>query len=199
MRQQVIAFHGGDAFDSYEEFLQNLIATQIDFTKLGKKGWKDTLQEKLGENFHVMLPRMPNAANAKYIEWKIWFEKFFPLINDDVIFIGHSLGGIFLAKYLSENIFPKKIKAVFLIAAPYNTKDTHPLADFNLENSLEQLQKQAGELFLYQSKDDNVVPYSNFTDYKNCLAHATERVFEDRGHFNQEELNELITDIKALK
>ncbi len=35
-------------------------------------------------------------------------------------------------------------------------------------------------------------------EYKAALPNATERIFEDRGHFNQEELPEIITDIKRI-
>ncbi len=62
---------------------------------------------------------MPNKTNAQFEEWKIWFEKFIPFLNDGVILVGHSLGGVFLAKYLSENKFPKKIGGVFLVSAVY--------------------------------------------------------------------------------
>ena len=75
---------------------------------------------------------MPNLINAKYNEWEIIFNKLVPFLNDTIIFIGHSLGGV-LAKYLSENKFPKKILATFLICAPYDDKDAdYSLVDFNL-------------------------------------------------------------------
>lgn len=39
---------------------------------------------------------MPNSNNAHYQEWKIIFDKIVTLLDEDVIFISHSLGGIFL-------------------------------------------------------------------------------------------------------
>ncbi len=56
---------------------------------------------------------MPNALNAKYLEWKILLGRLAPCFNKEAAFIGHSLGGIFLAGYLAENEFPKKILAFF--------------------------------------------------------------------------------------
>jgi predicted alpha/beta hydrolase family esterase len=199
MKQQVVVIHGGDAFETYEEYLRHLNTVEVNLETLLSRGWKGNLQKDLGEKFEVLQPRMPNPSNARYKEWKIWFEKIIPFLDDDVIFVGHSLGGIFLAKYLSENDYPKKIKAVFLIAAPYNTATEHPLVDFNIETSLKNLQRQAPKTFLYHSRDDEIVPFSNFEKYQKELPEATVRIFEDQGHFNDEELPELITDIQGLQ
>jgi predicted alpha/beta hydrolase family esterase len=175
-----------------------LKAQKIDFEHLGMKGWKSGLGEKLGEQYQLISPRMPNANNAKYIEWKIWFEKFFPLIHDDVILLGHSLGASFLAKYLSEETFPKKIKATFLIAAPYDEDGNRDLIEFAPAPSLERFAKQGGEIFLYHSKDDPVVPFSEFVKYQKVLPKAHVQIFEDRQHFNQEEFPELVEDLKKV-
>src|SRR3989344_3659970 len=105
MKTQIVVIHGGDTFDTYEQYLSFLKNYKIDFERFreNKKDWKATLAEKLGENYEVISHSMPNKRNAKYIEWKIWFEKFIPFLNPEVILVGHSLGGAFLAKYFSEN------------------------------------------------------------------------------------------------
>ncbi|MFH1551586.1 MAG: alpha/beta hydrolase, partial [bacterium] len=121
------------------------------------------------------------------------------LLNENVVLIGHSLGAIFLAKYLSENKFPKKILATMLISSPYNDKDMEdPLGSFVLSKNLDKLNKQGGRIFLYHSQDDPVVPYSHLEGYRKELPNAITRIFKNRGHFNQEEFLELIKDIKDL-
>src|SRR4051812_10882369 len=108
MKKQVVVIHGGDTFGTYEEYIAFLKDFAIDSLEyFMKMGWKDTLQESLGGAYQVILPKMPNKINAKYVEWKVWFEKLLPLLNNEIILIGHSLGGTFLAKYLSENKLPK--------------------------------------------------------------------------------------------
>ena len=112
MPQQILWIHGGDVFDSYEEylkFLRDRKVTKEDF--IGKNKWIKKIQQELGNDYEVFLPQMPCAWNATYKEWKIWFEKSFPFLQNGIILAGGSLGGIFLAKYLSENIFPVKIKS----------------------------------------------------------------------------------------
>ena len=107
MKQQIIVIHGGTTFDTYKNYLSFLKNREIKLDRLkSNRDWKDNLQEKLGENFEVLSPRMPNGTNARYKEWKIWFERIIPFFGKNIILLGHSLGGIFLAKYLSEkNIF----------------------------------------------------------------------------------------------
>lgn len=199
MKKQVVIIHGGGAFDSYAEYFSWLKSLKLDFKRFTQKGWKDSFNKKLGTDFEVVQPEMPNSMNAHYSEWKIWFEKFIPFFQKQVVLVGHSLGGIFLAKYLSENTFPKKIHATFLIAAPFDDKDcTESLGDFKLLKSLTRFAKQGGKIFLYQSKDDASVPFVDVKKYQEEIPNAILRLFTDKGHFNQKSFPELLKDIKAL-
>lgn len=198
MAKQIVVIHGGNAFEKYEEYLQYLKGKEITLSKLNFRDWKMTLAEALGNEYQVISPQMPNSQNARYAEWKIWFEKLITILDGTVVFIGHSLGGIFLAKYLSENNYPKKIKATFLVAAPFNTENEHPLVDFIISRDLSMFAGQGGDIFLYHSKDDEVVPYSNVLSYQQALPGAYVRIFEDRQHFKQTEFPEIVDDIKKL-
>lgn len=196
--QQVLVIHGGNAFDSYEEYLTDLRAKEVTLERLTAKDWKAMLGERLGSAFEVFTPRMPNGQNAKYLEWNIYFEKLFPLMDDGVILVGHSLGGIFLAKYLSEETVSKKIRATLFVAAPFNTAEIHPYADFNLSEPLTGVIKQGGDLFFYQSKDDQVVPYSNVKDYQRVFPSAHFTLVDGRGHFNDAIFPELEETLRTL-
>lgn len=198
MKKSLVVIHGGSTFDTYEEYLEHLKESELTLEKINRKDWKDSLSSKLPD-FEVIYPKMPNSKNARYEEWKIWFEKLFPLLSEEVVFVGHSLGGIFLAKYLSENNFPKKILSLHLVAAPYDTeviKDS--LADFALTKTVEGLSQQTDKIFLYQSKDDTAVAFADVEKYQRDLPLATLRTFEDRGHFTTEHFPELFEDLKAL-
>ncbi|MFO0743530.1 MAG: alpha/beta hydrolase [Candidatus Paceibacterota bacterium] len=196
MKTSLILIHGGSTFDNYEEYWSYLESCELSLEKINRKDWKDFLASELPE-YEVIYPKMPNAKNARYSEWKLWFEKLFPLLTEEVVLVGHSLGGIFLAKYLSENTFPKKIKSLHLVAAPYDTEVIkESLADFALENTVEKLSDYTDKIFLYQSKDDTAVAFFDVEKYKRDLPNATLRIFEDRGHFTQEKFPELINDIK---
>jgi predicted alpha/beta hydrolase family esterase len=201
MKKQVFVVHGGDTFATYDEYLSFLKNWQIDFERYreGKSDWKRNIASALGADYEVIFPEMPNKRNAKYIEWKIWFEKFIPHLDPQIILVGHSLGGTFLAKYLSENTLPKFISATFLVAACYDDKDSdYSLADFALPENLANFEKQSAKIFLYHSNDDFVVPFADLGKYQKVLPKATSRIFADRGHFNQETFPELIGDILTI-
>lgn len=199
MKTQVVVIHGADTFTKYEDYIAFLKKKEISLEKIRRKDWKTSLEHNLGSDFEVLLPMMPNKANARYSEWKIWFEKIIPLLDEKVILIGHSMGGIFLPKYLSENKFPKKIIGTILVAAPYDTEGTtDELGDFALSAPLTQFEKQGGKIVIYQSKDDPVVPYQNAEKYNKELPDARLVMMDGREHFNQSAFPELVSDIKNL-
>jgi predicted alpha/beta hydrolase family esterase len=122
-------------------------------------------------------------------------------MDDGVILVGHSLGGTFLAKYLSSEHCPKKVKAAFLIAPCYDETgegNREYLGGFLPPKDKRLFTEQVKEIFIYHSEDDDVVPFSSLADYQRDLPDATYRVFTDRGHFLQEEFPELIEDIHQL-
>jgi uncharacterized protein len=200
--QQVILIHGGETFDNYEDYLDFLKNYEIDFERAGTdiKRWKDNLSEDLGSGFEVIAPSMPNKMNAKYVEWKIWFEKFIPFFKDGIILVGHSLGATFIAKYLSENDFEKRVIAVFLVAPAYDSENAdYSMADFELRGDLKRLEWQVGQIFVYHSKDDEVVSFEELHKFRIALGNATFRIFEDRGHFvDQQNFPELAQDIQGV-
>ena len=198
MVNQVVFIHGGETWDTYEDYLTYLEKSTYEPDREAKKRWKHALRERLAP-MQVFAPDMPSKYNAHYAEWSLWFEKVIPFLRDDVVLIGHSLGGTFVAKYLSENTLPVSIKATFLVAAPSadNLPD-YTLASFSLPPSLEGLKQQGGTIHLYQSADDPVVPYTDVEHFRTQLPEALFHSFQDRGHFLQEEFPELIEEITKL-
>lgn len=194
---QLVFIHGGESFATYKDYLDALRSWEYDPAPEPVKKWRDTLAPELGEEWQVLMPSMPSKLNAKYLEWCIWFDKVVPHLKDGVVLVGHSLGGIFLAKYLEEGSMPFTIAATFLIAAPYDaTEPGESLADFALPPSLSRFAAQAGKVCLYHSEDDPVVPFSELAKYQAQLPQATIRTFAGRGHFLGPALPELISDIK---
>lgn len=201
---QVVVIHGGTSFASYNNYLDFLASTEISRARLqARRDWKDMLQEELGEGFEVLSPRMPNSTNARYTEWKLWFERVADVIDDPVVLIGHSLGGLFLAKYLSENVFPKKIAAVVLVAAPYSDgtvmEHGESLDDFLLPASLAPFAEYGGKIVLMHSSDDPVVPLGDLAKYRAAVPACRVIEFSDRQHFNQDSFPELVDLLRSLK
>jgi len=200
VKQQVLVIHGGTSFDTPEDYLDFIKTRELTREKLTcGEDWKASLAEELGEAFEVLVPRMPNGTNARYAEWCLWLERCTEFLEDGVILVGHSLGGIFLAKYLAEHSFPKHVRALVLVAAPFNdTSTVESLKDFALPGSLAPLAKQGGKVYLVHSSDDPVVPFAQAARYQHVLPKAQLMTFKDRGHFNQEQFPELVRLIQSL-
>lgn len=198
MKKSLVIIHGGTTFDSYEEYWNYLVNSTLTLDKINRDDWKDTLKSKLPE-FETAYLRMPNSKNARYPEWKLWFEKLIPLLQDEVVLVGHSLGGIFLAKYLSENKIPKKVLQLNLVAPPYNSEVVEEsLADFALQGKVSNIVERVDSVIIYQSKDDTAVPYQDALRYKEDIPEAELVMFEDRGHFLQSEFPELVENIRKV-
>lgn len=197
--KQVIVIHGGTTFSNYEDYLRYLSTKPISIDRLKHQTyWKECLQEDLENKYEVLLPKMPNGTNARYSEWKLWFENLTSVMTDDCILIGHSLGGIFLSKYLSENQFPLKIKATILIAAPYNDESTEDLADFKLTKVSELFSSQAGKVVFFFGKDDPVIATEEIEKYKKDLPNADFHATSAPDHFMRPSFPELTKLIRSM-
>lgn len=200
IKQQVLIIGGGTTFANYNDYLYYLKNTDIDLERLkNQKSWKDDIDKKLGKKFEVFIPKMPNKTNAQYQEWKIIFEKILPLLKNNLILIGHSLGGIFLAKYLSQNNIYSKIKSLILISAPFNEEGAcESLGNFKLNSSLVSKLNNYKQIYLIHSQDDQVVPFCQVKKYKSILPKAKLISFKNKGHFNQNTFPKLIKIIKKI-
>jgi len=162
--------------------------------------WSDEyLDKKLGKNFEIIRPRMPWKDNAKYKEWKIHFENHFPHLRSNIILIGSSLGGIFLAKYLSENKFQKKILSTYLICPPFdNTLSEEDLVGgFKLKSDLSLIEKNSKNINILFSKDDEVVPVVHAEKFRKKIKNAKITIYKSKnGHFKISKFPEIVKMIK---
>ena len=198
-KTQIMLIHGGMTFKNKKDYLSFLKNREISIEK--KVRWSDDyLDKKLSRSFEIIKPRMPLSENAKYSEWKIYFERYFPYLRNNIILIGGSLGGIFLAKYLSENKFPKKILSVYLICPPFdNSLSNEDLAGgFKLKSNLSMIEKNCKRVNLMFSKNDDVVPVSHAKKYKNKLKNANVIIYKNKnGHFKISKFPEIVRMIKG--
>lgn len=193
-KKQVILIRGGESFETNDEFLNYLKTCEVSLKMFQKKiDWKSTLDQDLGEGYGVLLPQMPNKENARYTEWKIWFERMFAYLDSEVILIGSSLGGTFLTKYLAENTFPKKITQLHLAAPAHN--ETVKVTDFTIPENLENITKQVEKIYIYHSEDDAVVPVRDFEKFQLSLPTAKSIVLNGYGHMSIKQFPGLIENI----
>lgn len=195
---QVLLIHGGMTFKNKKDYLKFLKNREISI-KDEMRWYNNYLKNKLGNNFEIIKPRMPLADNAKYEDWKIHFERHFPCLKNNIILIGGSLGGIFLAKYLSEHKFPRKILSTYLICPPFDNTltDEDLVGGFKLKSDLSLLEKNSKNIYLMFSRDDDVVPITHAEKYRKKLKKTKIIIYKSKnGHFKVSKFPEIVKMIK---
>jgi len=177
--KQILFLHGGESFSDYEHYLEWLKTKELDYERLKyAPRWREWVAQQAA-GCDVLTPNMPNAFNAVYDEWVIYFEKMLPLLIVDVTLVGHSLGGMFLAKYFHTHTLPKKVHRIVLVAARYGGNEDGSF----VVTSAKGVEKSAEEVHLFHSEDDLLVPYADMEDFKKDIPTAIVHSFKNRGHF----------------
>ncbi len=196
-KQQIFIIHGGLTFKNREQLLAYYKNFDIDYPNKGKS-WKEWLIWSLEDKYEFIFPKFPTKDNSEYEIWKIIFEKYFVKLNEkELTFVTHSLGTIFLIKYLIENGLHKKIKEIHFVAPivanefqPEN--DPENTATFTFDYSkIADLQKYCEDIHIWHSKDDNMCSFKNAEYLKEKIPNANFHVFENKGHFPQSTFWEL--------
>lgn len=157
-----------------------------------------SLQAALGEGYNVLYPKLPDPDNPVYERWKGQIEKEMDAVEDGVVLVGHSLGGSVILKFLSEERCEKMIGGLCIVAAPYWGTPNWQVDEYMLTDDFAGRLPRIPRIFLYHSKNDEVVPFEHVQYYGEDLRWATIRAFENRGHLFSSGLPELVRDIKNL-
>jgi len=200
MKTTVLVLGGGETFPSKEAFVEDLQTKDVYLERMKYvPNWKQGLQSELGDDFDVLLPRMPMADNAEYDLWKLWFEKVMEALNRPCILVGHSLGAMFLLKYLSEQKPKNFINALFLVAPEYVGPQSTPQTSFDLLESISPITDVVQHIVFFHSEDDPVVSFENQAIFKNLLPQAEYVALSGRGHFNVPHIPELLERVRVVR
>jgi predicted alpha/beta hydrolase family esterase len=193
---QVVFIDGGMTFSNRQDYLEYLRERELSLKSSENWSKKDYLENSL--DAEIVRVEMPCTDNAEYREWRITFERYLEKLSEDLILVGYSLGGTFLAKYLSENKMEKNLISTYLVAPPYD--DEMPGDDlaggFQLEEDLSKLEENTGKLELFFSKNDEVVPVRHAEKFSENLSEAkVEKLGDKGGHFRVKKFPELVEKI----
>jgi predicted alpha/beta hydrolase family esterase len=160
------------------------------------------LRGALGAEYEVRYPRMPSESDPDYERWKARIKEELAALQGEVVLVGHSLGGSFLLKYLVEARMENPIAGIFLIAVPYWGGDGWKYEGYQkvaLPDNFASKLPSGTPIFLYHGRDDEVAPFAHLALYAGKLPHATIRALDGRGHQLDNDLSEVVADVKALK
>lgn len=142
------------------------------------KHWLPWIQRQLIlREVLAQTPELPEAYEPEYEKWRRVFEQF--EIDDETMLIGHSCGGGFLVRWLSES--KTKVGKVALIA-PWLDPDHElntPFFDFEIDSDLVDRTRGAGVFFSADDDEDILISVDRLKKVKGI--HIKE--FKDKGHF----------------
>ena len=148
--------------------------------------------------YQLHYPAMPQERHPNYEIYKAKIDAVLKKIDTRVVLAGHSLGSCFLLKYLSEERINRDIAGIFLIATPFWGGRGWQYEGFRLKNDFAASIAPGVPLFFYHSTDDKVVPFSHLALYQKEVPHATFRIIDGRGHQLNDDLSEVVEDIRSL-
>lgn len=153
------------------------------------KNWIPWLKKQLSKRkLNCVVPSFPTPYKQEYESWSKILKAYFEVgyITPNTTFITHSLGGIFIIKFLLENKI--KIKKLITVAGFNNlTFDD----DINLYNSfyiedknLSKIKDYCEEIISIYSDNDPYVSTEAAKNFATQLS-STEILLKNAGHFNE--------------
>ncbi|MFD1143186.1 RBBP9/YdeN family alpha/beta hydrolase [Larkinella insperata] len=155
------------------------------------------LRQRLGAQYRVRYPQMPNPDAPHYTPWKKRLEAELAATDGTVVLVGHSLGGSVILKYLAEENPANPIAGVCVVAAPYWGKKGWKSRDFTLPKNLSTL-SLIPQIIFFHSHDDEVVPFFHAIRYAELLPDVRVCALEHLGHLFTEGCAELAHEIRRL-
>lgn len=158
--------------------------------------WIPWLQRQLQlKGVLAQAPDMPGFYEPNYDIWKKMLERFD--LNSGTILVGHSCGGGFLVRYLSES--DAKVGKVVLVAPWLDPEKEIDERFFDFEILENIVDKTSGLVVMY-SKDDMNSILTTIDILKSKTKGIEFQEFEEKGHFvlsslNSNELPELLDNL----
>jgi len=153
------------------------------YPSLSNSHWFPWLQKQLLiKGIFTQTPEMPDAYKPDYEKWKNEFERF--SIDEEAILVGHSCGGGFLVRWLSENKI--KVKKLVLVAPWLDParKRTTTFFDFTIDPTL----SERVDTHILISNDDDEDIQVSVNKITEALPGAKRHDFQGMGHFTYEEM-----------
>ena len=152
-----------------------------------EENWFPWLKKKLEEKgYKVAVPQFPTPEGQSLQAWLDVFKNYESEMTEDSVFVGHSLGGVFLLRLLER--FKKPVKAAFFTGTPIGIQ---PLKNYESDSRFSGfdwnwpvIRKNAKHFDVFQSDDDIWVPLANGEQLAKEL--GVELTFiPNAGHFNK--------------
>jgi uncharacterized protein len=150
--------------------------------------WFPWLTKHLMMNdIHTVAIEPPKPWQPRYDVWKKEFERFD--IDEDTVLVGHSCGGGFLVRWLSENKDTKVGKVV--LVAPWLNPENNPVSDtadffdFDIDPNLAE---RTQSITIFNSDNDQDTIHKSIDIIRANVQNIGYKEFHNHGHFCLEDL-----------
>lgn len=141
--------------------------------------WFPWIQRQLLlKGIEAQTPEMPGFYEPNYEKWKEMLERFD--LNENTTLVGHSCGGGFLVRYLSENNV--KVGKVVLVAPWLDPEKKIDPDFFKFEIDKNLISKTSSVRVMYSTDDDPSI-LKSVDILKSKLKDVEFQEFTDKGHF----------------
>lgn len=167
--------------------------------------WFPWLKKELEEKgFNVFVPKFPTPVGQSLDAWLKVLDQYKQYINEGTIFVGHSLGGMFLLKVLEQ--LNHNVHAAFFISSPVGVR---PIKYYDSDYAFThfifnwpEITKKAKIFAVYHSDNDPYVSLGNGKELAKQLG-VTLTFIPKAGHLNAESgwtrFDKLLQDILKNK
>lgn len=153
------------------------------------KNWVPWLKKQLSKRkLNCIVPSFPTPYKQDYESWSKILKAYLEIgyITEDTTFITHSLGGIFIIKFILENKI--KVKKIITIAGFNNLEfndDMNLYNSFYVEDSqLAKIKDYCQEIISIYTDNDLYVPIEDALNFVNQV-NSNKILIKNAGHFNE--------------
>ena len=172
------------------------------------ENWFQWLKENLESEGHtVFVPEFPTPKNQNLERWMEIFNDFYlSKVDEDTLFVGHSLAPVFILSILEKISPPKPLKASFFISGFLeklgnsefdNLNKTFTTKNFNWDK----IKQNCNEFYIFHSNNDPYVPLRKAEELSDKLGTSI-IIIKNAGHFNESsgytKFEELLKKIKEV-
>lgn len=147
--------------------------------------WLPWMQKQLLMNeIAANTPEVPHAFDPQYLLWKHEFERF--EVSPETILIGHSTGGGFIVRWLSENKDVKVGKVV--LVAPWLDTEHELTNDFFIFDMDPKSADRTRGIVIFNSDNDAADIHKSVRIIQDNIEGVILREFHGYGHFTHEDM-----------
>lgn len=148
--------------------------------------WYPWLKSELDKaGVKVFAPQFPNPSRPKRKAWIKVFEKELRGNFENVIFIGHSLGGLAILRAIEAHKTDEKVSKVIMVGTPIKFCGRSEIHEFLPPLDWKKLRRRVRQFIHIVSLDDPYVPYRHGIEFQKKLGGKLIK-YKKKRHFQKQ-------------